>query len=173
MVRAWLLMFSLGTLMAVPPVVEGQESTTTLSCTSNAKASRDYAFRESEWEGGKAHVILDRFIGKSAFDVSIKEKERKDSIMRPLRDKVFSGLNTKSPIVRSITRYSDGVEQAEEFSGMVVSRASDTIFLMWTNDLHNKVWLAAVNLKHRKVALAQVFEGVTSVGGELETLDCR
>jgi hypothetical protein len=37
----------------------------------------------------------------------------------------------------------------------------------------NKVWLAVVDLTQRKVAVTQVFQGATSVGGEVETLDCR
>ena len=40
-------------------------------------------------------------------------------------------------------------------------------------DFFNKVWLAAVDLTHRKAIVTQVVQGVTSVGGELETLDCR
>ncbi|HSF29842.1 MAG TPA: hypothetical protein VLK82_05125 [Candidatus Tectomicrobia bacterium] len=91
-----------------------------------------------------------------------------------LRDKVFSGLHTEKPIVRSITPAQEGVEeQAVEFIGRVVGRTEDAVFLAWTNDYHNKVWLAVVDLVHRKATVSQVFHGMTSVGGDLETLDCR
>ncbi|MBI4178425.1 hypothetical protein HY522_03245 [bacterium] len=89
-----------------------------------------------------------------------------------LRDKVFSGLNTSTPLVRSITRFPDGTDRGEEFASRVVMRTSDGVFLLWTNDI-NKTWLAAVDLARRKATVAQVFQGVTSVGGELETLDCQ
>ena len=89
-----------------------------------------------------------------------------------LRDKVFSGLDTDRPIVRSITRYTDGVEEGQEFPGTVLMRTEDAVFLMWTNRI-NKIWLATVDLTHRRATLTQVFQGATSVGGEIETLDCR
>lgn len=76
-------------------------------------------------------------------------------------------------MVRSITRYADGVDQGEEFVSRVVSRTKDAIFLLWTNDFNNKVWLAVIELQRRKATVAQVFQGVTSVGGDFETLDCR
>jgi hypothetical protein len=104
------------------------------------------------------------------FQIATRDKKLKGLY---LRDKVFSGLNTEKPIVRSITRYDDGVEDAAEFMVKVVSRTVDQVFLIWTNDVHNKVWLATVDLTHRKATVTQVFQGVTSVGGELETLDCR
>ncbi|MBI2206122.1 MAG: hypothetical protein HYU41_19980 [Candidatus Rokubacteria bacterium] len=37
----------------------------------------------------------------------------------------------------------------------------------------NKAWLAAVDLPHRKATVTHVFQGATSLGGEVETLDCR
>jgi len=40
-------------------------------------------------------------------------------------------------------------------------------------DFSNKVWLAAVDLRQRRVAMGQVFQGGTSVGVEAETLDCK
>jgi hypothetical protein len=55
-----------------------------------------------------------------------------------------------------------------------VSRTSDAIFLLWTNaPYQNKVWLAAIDLAHRKATVTHAFQGATSLGGELETLDCR
>ncbi len=140
---------------------------TSLTCTSNAKATRDYGFVEKRWMGQKGHMLEP----SRTFVIITKNLERRGY----LRDKVFSGLNTENPIVRSITRYEDGVEGAVELKARVVSRFSDAVFLIWTNPYPdpNKVWLAAIDLKHRKVTLTHVFQGATSVGGELETLDCR
>jgi len=45
---------------------------------------------------------------------------------------------------------------------------------MWDNHGNgNKVWLAAVDLTHKKVTLSQVFQGITSIGVEAETFDCK
>jgi hypothetical protein len=91
-----------------------------------------------------------------------------------LRDKIFSGLNTPAPIIRSVTRFEKRPEDAVEFTGRVVSRTPDAVFLLWTNAPNlNKVWLAAVDLRHRKATVTYVFDGATSTGGEVETLDCR
>jgi hypothetical protein len=147
------------------PVSEGQELPTVLACTSNAKASRDYGFSEKRWSGqsGQAPSRVFSISGPSSKTMWGQFE---------LRDKVFSGLNTKQPTVRSITRYDEGPEQAAEFVGYVVSRTDDGVFLVWTNEI-NKVWLAAVDLTHRKATVTQVFQGFTSIGGEMETLDCR
>jgi hypothetical protein len=166
----WIFVGCVATL--VPPCSDGAsvETPTILTCTSNAKASRDYEFSTKKWAGEKGHTLHPA----QPFDISIKGRERRDDIIRPLRDKIFSGLDTNYPTVRSITRFKEGDEQAQEFTARVVSRAFDTVFLSWTNDPpHNKMWLAAVNVKHRKAVVVQVFEGVTSLGGEVETLDCR
>ncbi len=56
--------------------------------------------------------------------------------------------------------------------GRVVARTPYEVYLVWTNEF-NKVWLAAVDLEHRKVVVTHVFRGATSVGGDFETLDCR
>ena len=153
-------------LLPISLTVEGQEIPTAVTCTSNAIASRDYGFAEKVWTGQKGHMVE----SSAPFQIATKDRKLKGLY---LRDKVFSGLNTEKPIVRSITRYEDGVEDATEFAVKVVSRTQDQVFLIWTNDSHNKVWLATVDLTHRKAMVTQAFQGVTSVGGELETLDCR
>jgi len=135
---------------------------------SNAKASRDFAFAEKRWEGEEGHAM---FGLSQMFKIQTRDSKVANAFYS-LRDKVFSGLDTNRPIVRSITRYADGVDKGEEFLGNVVRRTHDAIFLLWTNDI-NKLWLAAVDLTHRTATVTQVFQGITSVGGELETLDCH
>jgi hypothetical protein len=148
--------------------LESQEIPTTLTCLSNAKATRDYAFVEKRWGGeeGGAMFGLSRMFKIQTRDSTVA------NAFYSLRDKVFSGLDTDRPIVRSITRYTDGVDKGEEFPGAVLMRTEDAVFLMWTNRV-NKIWLATVDLTHRRAILTQVFQGATSVGGEIETLDCR
>jgi hypothetical protein len=150
--------------------VHGQEVPRILACTSSAKASRDFEFRTQKWTGDRGYTPF----SAAPFNLATKGNEPRDDVIKPLRDKVFSGLQTATPTVRSITRFVDGVEQANEFEARVVGRAFDTLFLLWSNDPpHNKMWLAAVNVKHRKAVVTQTFEGISSVGGEVETLDCR
>ena len=160
---------SLALVVVLASASGGQEVPTVLTCTSNAKADRDYGFVEKRWSSQAGHLLeplrLFRVTGTGS-KTSWGQFE--------LRDKVFSGLNTQTPIVRSITRYEKGSEEAAEFVSRVVNRTSDAVFLLWTNAPNtNKVWLAAVDLAHRKVTVTHAFQGATSLGGELETLDCR
>jgi hypothetical protein len=163
------LVCSLGLLIAIASAGEGQELPTVLTCTSNAKASRDYGFFEKRWSGQVGHLVE-----PSRLFATSGTSSKTSWGQFELRDKVFSGLNTQAPTVRSITRYEKGPKEAAEFVSRVVSRTPDVVFLVWTNAPNlNKVWLAAVDLAHRKVTVTHAFQGATSLGGELETLDCR
>lgn len=137
-----------------------QDTPTSLACTSNAKASRDYGFGEKQWSG----VIPPD--SSKVFGISTVVKGQSDAV---LRDKIFSSLNTSTPVIRSITPPGE----AAEFKGIVVNRWADSVFIMWQNDYGNKIWLAVVNLTHKKATVSQVFQGITSVGIEAETLDCK
>lgn len=146
-----------------------------LMCFSNAKAARDYAFGDEAWSGVIPADAAKPF-GILASDHRSQMNNQPEATFGKnfLRDKVFSGLDTDEPTVRSITRFTDGEEQAEEFSATAVSRFDGTVFLVWGNTSPpNKIWSAAVDLVHRKVTLTQVFRGATSLGAEIETLDCR
>ena len=162
--RAGVLSLGLWLMVSLASVA-GQELPTTLTCISNAKAWRDYTFVKKQWAGSLPAEASQPFgLATKAFQVK----------RGGLRDKVFSGLHTEKPIIRSITPPRRGNrEQAVEFIGRVVGRTEDTVFLVWSNDFHNKMWLAAVDLAHQKATITQVFQGVASMGGELETLDCR
>jgi hypothetical protein len=151
----------------IPPIANGQELPTTLMCISNAKASRDFGFTENKWTGQKGHHLEE----DQPFEIADKNSKVADTYF-VLRDKVFSGLNTHKPIIRSVTKFKDETEEAAEFSAIVVSRTSDAVFLVWTNEA-NKVWLAAIDLIHRRATLTEVFQGLSSLGGGIETLDCR
>lgn len=157
---------SLACVAALAGSASAQDSPTSITCTSNAKASRDYGFTEKQWSGA---IPPDP---AKVFGIStVKQRQ----LSAPLRDKVFSSLNTPTPTIRSITP--PGMVQLEEHAveikGAVVSRTADGVFLMWHNDFGNKVWLAVVDLRHKKATVSQVFQGLTSVGIEAETLDCR
>lgn len=137
-----------------------QDTPTSLTCTSNAKAQRDYGFTEKQWSG-----VIPPDAAK-VFGISTVKQSQTSG---PLRDKVFSSLNTSTPVIRSITPPGE----AAEFKGTVVSRWADSVFIMWQNDYGNKIWLAVVDLTHKKATVSQVFQGITSVGIEAETLDCK
>ncbi len=145
---------------ALTASTEAQDTPTSLACTSNAKASRDYGFGEKQWSGA---IPLDP---SKVFGISAVGQGQPNAV---LRDKVFSSLNTSTPVIRSITPPSD----AAEFKGTVVSRWADSVIIVWQNDYGNKIWLAVVDLTHKKATVSQVFQGITSVGIEAETLDCK
>jgi len=154
-------------VLAIPHSIPAAELPTALNCSSNAKAWRDYGFREKQWGG----TIPPK--PSKPFGIVTRPKPIEGY---PLWDKVFSALDTQHPVIRSITPASDcAEEQAVEFKGTVVSRTENTVFMIWTNDggHGNKAWLAAIDLLHRKATISQLFGGVTSIGGEIETLDCH
>lgn len=145
--------------------VHGAENPTSLTCVSNAKASRDYSFRDKQWAG----TIPPR--RDVTFGVATRPGREAHQV---LRDKMFSRLDTDRPTIRSITpAEAAGEEVALEFQGLVVSRDGAAVFLIWRNDFGNKVWLAAINLEHRRAVVTQAFDGATSLGAEVETLDCQ
>lgn len=163
------LVCSTGLLIATAFSGKAQELPTVLTCTSNTKASRDYGFSEQRWSGQANHLHEP----KQKFTISDPSSKTSWGQFE-LWDKIFSGLNTAAPTVRSITRYEKGPNKAAEFVGRVVNRTPDAVFILWMNSPNlNKVWLAVVDLTHRKVTVTHVFQGATSIGGEVETLDCQ
>ncbi len=150
-------------IFCTAPVL-GKEVPTSLVCSSNAKAWRDYRFSEKRWEGSTTLGI------RTPFGTTTSAKKNPAFA---LRDKIFSGLDTEKPIVRSITPAEGDVpEQAAEFEPKILLRTPTELFITWSNDI-NKVWLAVVDLRNRKAVVTQTFRGLTSVGGEMESLDCR
>lgn len=147
-------------LLGLAAGVVGQDVPTSLICRSNAKAWRDYSFREKRWVGAASQPF-------GAATVSRRVKGH------PLREKLFSKLDTDEPTVRSITPATDDApEVSDEFAATVALRTPTWLFLTWSNDV-NKLWLAVIDLEESKATVTLTFRGVTSVGGEVETLDCR
>lgn len=142
---------------------------TILTCTVNAHADRNFGFREKAWMGpippfGKAP--------DSSRPFNIATKAGQNNVV--FRDKIFSGLNTPKPMIRSVTPPIGGIEQeAFEAEGTVLSRTSDAVFIFWRNPFGNKVWVAAIDLSNRKATLSLLSQGVTSLDVGVETLDCR
>ncbi len=146
----------------------GEEIPTVLTCTVNAHADRNWGFHEKAWMGP-----LPPF-GKtpdSSKPFNIATKTGQNHVI--FRDKVFSGLNTPKPVIRSIFPKKDFEETAFEFEGTVLSRAADAVFISWQNPYGNKVWVAAIDLINRKATLSLLSQGATSINVEAETLDCR
>lgn len=152
-------------VLIVAASAQAEERPTFLACTANAKTWRDYGFVEQRWEGKPAR-------GARAQPFAVSTLARRDPTY-PLRDKIFSNLQGDATFVRSITP-ATSLTPAEsvEFEAKVLLRTPDEVFLSWSNDV-NKVWVAVVDLKTKKAVVAHVFKGMTSVGGELETLDGR
>jgi len=161
-----LLLLNLSVL-AWPERIASQKLPTNLTCTSNAKAERGFGFTEKQWMG----AVLSRPDRSKPFSVTTAGHGKGSPV---LRDKVFSALDTSRPVIRSITPVEGkSEEKAFEFQGNVVSRAINTVFLTWTNDVGNKVWTGAIDLEHRRAIVALTYSGITYFGTEVETLDCR
>jgi hypothetical protein len=148
-------------------LASADEKPTSLTCRSNAKAWREYltiGLQSTSERGG--------WNGQDERPFGIATTER-PVVGMPLREKVFSGLQTETPVIRSITPQRGVVpEDAVEFKGRVLLRSATEVFITWSNDM-NKVWLAAVDLANRKVVVTHTVAGATSLVGELETLDCK
>lgn len=142
---------------------------TILTCTVNAHADRNFGFREKAWMG--PIPPFDK-APDSSRPFKIATKAGQNDVV--FRDKIFSGLNTPKPMIRSVTPSIEGIEQeAFEAEGTVLSRTSDAVFIFWRNPFGNKVWVAAIDLTNRKATLSLLSQGVTSLNVEAETLDCR
>ena len=153
-------------VLLLPHVSLGADLPTILNCRQNAMAVRDFGFQEKKWMAG----VPDR---GTTFEVS----ERDPSLGKTFYDRVFAALDTENPVISS-TRFIamqgrfEKVETAE-FRGRVVGRFGDTVFVTWRNPPQNKAWLAVLDLTHLQAAIGYVFQGMTSVGVEAQTFDCR
>lgn len=158
-----LLLAAAGSVGREPAPPAPTQLPTSFTCTSNAMAWRDFdssSFAQ-RWEGPMR--------SKSTFGV-IPDNATGE---RPLSDKVFSGLSTEQPLVRSIRRAEKDVpEQSAEFKAAVLGRTKSAVFLVWTNR-YNKAWLAVVDLEAKKAMVTHVNQGGASIGSDVETLDCR
>ncbi len=156
----------LAPILLLPGNSLGSELPTILNCKQNAAATRDFGFLEKKWMAGASDK------GKT-FEIA----ERDPSLGRPFYDHVFTALDTESPVIRStrLVPIKGRFEETStaEFRGTVVSRTGDAVFFTWRNPPMNKVWLAALDLTHRKATVGYVFQGITSVGVQAQTLDCR
>ena len=140
------------------------ENPTQLTCMPNAKVTRDYGFREKIWMGS-----LDDY--SIPFRTKINPTKENDPYYRI---RVFADLYSSTPIIKTVwpkTKLLD--EQVEIYKGTVVSRTSDSVFIVWNNTPNNKAWLAVVNLKLKKAVTSILFEGITSVGFKSVTFDCN
>ncbi|HEC12652.1 MAG TPA: hypothetical protein ENI80_05305 [Acidiferrobacteraceae bacterium] len=98
-----------------------------------------------------------------------------DDLTMELRDKVFSRIDTDKPTVRSIARGKLFGDKDEfiDFKGTIVSRTDDMLVIGWQNPQRNKLWTAAIQLKHEIAIVTQYYNGATSFGVTVETLTCR
>jgi hypothetical protein len=141
-----------------------EEKPTVLQCVSNSIAHRDYHFSQHKWVGEKDKPTNEFRTGTLANPNNLI-----------LRDKIFSRLDTNKPIMKSITPKTKYVneEQVAEFEGLVLDRTDTLITIIWKNPYDNKFWFAAIDLKYKKAVVSHVYEGITSFGVDVETLDCK
>lgn len=138
-------------------LVVAEESSTVLQGKCNAKVNRDFSYLQNKW-----------------VDSNDKPSDyfSKQDI---LRDKVFTDLDTDTPTIKSITpknKYSD--EQVTEFKGQVIHRAGSLVTIRWSNEpFDNKIWIATINTDKKKAVVCEMYDGATSFGVNVETLDLK
>jgi len=141
-------------LLLLTACVYAQESQTILNCRCLEKINKDY--------------VVDSLITGEKNWTEFQSTE-------PLRDKVFANLDSDKPIIKSITPPHEYFPEGEvhEFYGTVIHHSEDLIILKWENPFGNKVWIATINLKHKKAIVTESYNGLTSFGMNIEILDCH
>ena len=134
-----------------------EESSTILQGKCNAKVNRDFSYLQNKWIDSN-----DKPSGSfSKVDI--------------WHDKVFTDLDTDAPTIKSITpknKYSD--EQVAEFKGQVIHRAGPLVTIRWSNEpFDNKIWVATINTDKKKAVVCGMYDGATSFGVDVETLDLK
>lgn len=139
-----------------------EKSFNTIYGKCNAKVNRDYHFIKKAWVG----------MNDKSAPTFITNVEKKDMV---LRDKIFANLNTEFPMVTSISPPCEYFPEGEihEFSGIVIHRTDEIVVIKWENPFKNKVWTAAIHLEHKVAIVTEYYNGVTSFGVNVETLDCK
>lgn len=134
--------------------VHAQENQTILNCKCLEKINKDY--------------VADSLLGEEKKWLEFENSE-------PLRDKIFANLDSDKPVIKSITPPHEYFPEGEvlEFYGTVIHRSDDLIIVKWENPFGNKVWIATINLKHKKAIVTESYNGLTSFGMNIEILDCH
>ncbi len=93
----------------------------------------------------------------------------------PLSKKIFSGLSSRTPTIKSITPPYQYFPEGEvnEFAGSLIYRSGSMLIIKWENPAGNKIWIATINLENKKAIVAQSYNGLTSFGINVEILDCK
>jgi len=145
-----------------PDLLFADETTTILECKANSKANRDYSFSRKSWVGKDDRLA-------KTFTTNLDKNDM------PLRDKIFTNINTDNPKIKSITPPTKYVPEGQfaEFKGKVIHRTDEMLIIKWENPFKNKVWTASINLNYKVATVTQYYNGVTSFGVNVEALDCK
>ncbi|MCI0692072.1 hypothetical protein L0337_08720 [candidate division KSB1 bacterium] len=146
--------------------VYGQEQSSVLQCKCNEKINKDYVFLLSD-------TIKD-FKEKKWLPIKTVSREVMNQELI-LRDKIFAKLDSKTPIIKSITPPHGYFPEGEitEFEGSLIHRSGSILMIKWENPSANKVWIATINLEQKKAIITESYEGLTSFGINIEILDCK
>jgi hypothetical protein len=126
-----------------------------LSCTTEAKASGDYRFNKKRWLQKNGDYFK---VGTQADPNGLQ-----------LRNKIFANLNSKTPIVRSVTE-----EGGLEFNALMLQKTPNEAYMVWSSTpFDNKIWTAAINTETRRAVVTQVYSGTDSIGTDAELLSCE
>jgi hypothetical protein len=137
-----------------------------LQCKCNEKINKEYVFFVSDARDGFNEKKW------SPLKTALREEKNQELI---LRDRIFAKLDSKAPIMKSITPPHGYFPKGEinEFDGSLIHRSGSIIMIKWENPSGNKVWIATINLEARKAIVTESYEGLTSFGINIEILDCK
>lgn len=151
-------------LICSAPIFASDSDISILQCDSNAIANRDYYFNKNEWMGKD---------DKPSDEFRTGNKAKPNGLI--MRSKIFVNLNTNKPIIKSITPPTKYIseQQTAEFEGTILNRTDTLVAITWKNPNDNKLWFGTINLKHKKAIVSYAYEGATSFGVDVESLDCK
>lgn len=149
----FLSMISFTNLIASNPLV----------CESNAVAYRDFSFQTKQWGDG---ITLDKSSNK--FGTESKKNINELSI----KNIIFLNLDTNTPSIKKVGKYSDGKSYESNFDGKIISALDDFILVKWET-IEDNTWIASINKKHNKATITNYYNGHFSFGTITYSLDCK
>lgn len=134
-----------------------------LVCSSDSLAKRDYSYKNHAWGNG---IELDE--ENSNFGIANKENQKGQLF----KDYVFSKLDTLNPSIKSITIYEDGKEVISNLEGKIIYSSANLLLIQW-NTVDYILWIATIDMKHKKAIISNHYDGIYSFGITVTNLNCK
>lgn len=134
-----------------------------LVCSTDSIANRDFSYKNNVWGDG---IELD--VKNSDFGIANKENPKGELF----KNYEFSKLDTLHPTIKSITVYEDGQEFIKNFEGKIIHTSENLLLIQW-NTVDYNLWIATINIKHKKATISNHYDGIHSFGISATSLNCK